>query len=164
MARAALLHELGEDAAFIAGVPFGAHVAQDRLPQRAVLPIGDDGFRLQPARFVVDPEEDLFPPVHHIQVFQRVAAELGERGGALRPAALLADDQLAVADPERFVGEDMLEDQRPQNRRFHRAGKFLIGFGDQAGPLDAESRGGVQAFLAQLADAFVHCSHPFVVR
>ena len=46
VAGAALLHELGEDAAFIAGVPFGAHVAQDRLPQRAVLPIGDDGFRL----------------------------------------------------------------------------------------------------------------------
>ena len=158
MARAALLHEFRKQAVFIALYPFRRHVAENQFAQGPAAPVGFDPVGVGLPDRVGHFERNVLAAVHHVKIRQRMAAEFRERGRVLRPLALFADDQLAVADPQGFRFQDMTKRQRPQKGNFHPAGVFFVGLGDGDRPFDGEVGDGGVAFPAQFLDSFVHAA------
>ena len=85
-----------------------------------------------------------------------MATQLGEGGGGLGVVALLAYDELALADVQLLVGEDVLQHQGPQLRDGHLALIHLIGLRLKDGALHVDVGLSLHAQLSQLLDAVVH--------
>ena len=156
VAGAALLHKLGEDAGGIGRLPLVGHAVQNLLAHGALLPVGDDLLLLNLQVLLGDREVNHLAVVHVVHVFQRVAAQLREAGRGLGIVALLADDQLAVADVECFVGKDVLQGQGAQLRDGYLALVHLIGLCLQDSALHVNAGLGLHAQLSELLNTIVH--------
>ena len=156
VAGAPLLHELGEDAGLIGVLPLLGHAVQDPAAHGPVLPVGDDLLLLDVQVLLRDGEVAPRPVVHVAHVLQGVAAQLREGGGGLGTGPLLPHDQLAFADVQGLMGEDMLQRQGPQLRHGHPALVHLVGLRLQDGPLHVDMGLGLHAQPSQPADALVH--------
>ena len=157
VAGGALLHELGEEAGLVSGQPLGLHLGEDPLALGLAAPEGDDLVAVDRLHGGVHLEGSLRPGVQDVQVLQAVGGDLGIGGRGLGGGAALADDQLAGADPDRLVGQDVAEGHGPLDRDRLALGRAaLVEVGQQPGALRGQARDGGEALLAQAADPFVH--------
>ncbi len=105
---------------------------------------------------VIHAEGDLVAAVEQAQIFQGVAAQLGERGGGLGLRPLLADDQLTGAQVDVFLVEQVTEGHGTEHRRGQQAGLAVVEIGHQLGAVGGDGRDSLQALAAQASDALGH--------
>ena len=147
VARRALLHELGEDAGLVGVLPGGLHFREDAVAHAVALPVGNDLLLLDAARLVVHAVGDLLAGVQDFEVGQRVAADFGVGGGALRPRSTLPDDELFRPDIDGPMLQHVGQRTGAQHGRRERPG-VAVEFRDQGGAFQGEPRLGSQAGLA----------------
>jgi hypothetical protein len=111
VARRALLHELGIDPRLVGGDPILSHIGKDALAHRPATPKRDDLLGIDLPRPRRHGKRDLCPGVQDLQVAHRVAAQLGVGRRRLGRSTLFAHDQLAVADIDRLVCQQVAEGQ-----------------------------------------------------
>ena len=159
VARRALLHELGVDARLVRVLPRRRHLGEEPVPHRAALPHRDDVALLRAPRLGRHREAGLLARVEHVEVVERVAADLRVGGRASGRRSALADDELAGADVDRLVLEDVRERARALDRNRRRLGRAEEG-GEELRPLGREPGLGVEGLLAERGDTGVHASPP----
>ena len=153
MARASLLHELGEHTDLIAVSPLLGHGLQDVLADSSVLPVRDNNLLLNVQLLLGNGEVNQLSVIHDMHVFQSVAAKLRECRGALRVYALLAYQKLIIAQIQGLSGEILLQNQSSQNRNGNCALVLLINFGLNNGSLQIQMGLGGMADSSQSLDS-----------
>ena len=132
------------------------HRREDLVAHAAVAPVGDDLLLIYLDAVVGNGIACFRPRIENSQVFEAVAGQFRIGGHGLGLRAALADDQLIIAQVDRFVLAQIVERSRPH----HRHGVFsvvgLIEVGDQRGPLGGNRGRGVEALHPQFGNSFVH--------
>ena len=163
MAGRALLHELGEHAGLVGGLPLLGELGHHPVPHGLARPEGDDLLFVDLPELRVGLERGLLPRVEDLEVLDAVAAQLGIGRRRLGRGPLLADDQLAVVDADRLVNQDVLESEGVLDGRGNAVRlRALVEFGDELGPLARHGRDGGQRLLAELLDSRGHGHPPMV--
>ena len=162
MAGAALLHELGEHTDFVAVSPLLGHAVQQVITGGSALPVRDDLLFLQLEVRIGYGEAHELPLVHDSHVFQGVAAQLGEGRGALRILALLADEQLVIAQIQGLAAEVLLQNQRTQHGGGNSSLILFVNVGFNVGALQIQMGLGAMADPSQSLDSF--CAAALVVE
>ena len=154
----ALLHEFGEEAGLVGGAPFVRHLGEDAVAHGAARPVGDDLALVDGDVLFGHVVAGHGPGVQHAQVLGRVAGQLGEGRHAFGPGPALADDELAVAEPEGLLLAEVLEDHGPQHGQGIFAVVLAVEGRFEKGALDGDGGLGLEAFPAQAGDSVVHLS------
>ena len=131
---------------------------QDGFAQRPALPEGDDLFGVGAAGAGFDAEGCFETGIEDVQILQGVAAQLGVGGGVLWGGTLLADDELALADDDGLVLEQVLEGEGALDGDggggAEEGAQFPVEIGEELRPLGGEGFAGVEGLLAQGAHPF----------
>ena len=140
MARAALLHELGEHTDFIVQSPLIRHGSQQTVTGGLALPVRDDLLFLQLEIFRSYMEADQLALVHDLHILDGVAAQFGEGRGALRILALLADDQFVIGQIQGLFGEVLLQYHGAEHRYGDSTLVLFVNFGLDLGSFQIQMR------------------------
>ena len=104
-----LLHELGKHTGVVGLLPLFRHVVEDALALRLALPVGYHLALVGVDVLLTDGVALQLPLVQRVQVFHRVARQLGKRGYRLWQRSALTHYQLVVADVDGLFLADLIE-------------------------------------------------------
>ena len=156
MAGRPLLHEFGEDAGLVGGVPLGRQFGEQPRPHVAPRPVGDDLVGVDFQAVVIDEVAGLGAGAEDPQVFEGMAGQLRISGDHLGRGAALADDQLIFSDVDCLVLAEVKERLGPHNRHGIQAVVGGVEFGHQPRPFGTDPRHGVETLFSQAGGSFVH--------
>ncbi len=112
-----LLHEFSENACHIGIFPLISHFVKNPGAGGAGVPIRDNGVFLDVKIVFFYFEGNKFALIHHLHIFKRMAAKLGEGRGRLRMFPLFTDDQFAFTDIEHLSFHQFFEKKPTQYGR-----------------------------------------------
>ena len=154
--RRPLLHELGEEAGLVEGVPLRGQRGEEPVAEGAAAPVGDHLPLVGLDHVGGHGVARLRARVEDPQVLHAVTGELRERGHRLRGGAALADDQFAVAQVDLLLLAEVEEGAGPHHRDGPAAVVLAVEAGEEDGPLGRDRGSGVEAQAAQGFGPGVH--------
>ena len=158
MSGGTLLHELGEHTGVVGLFPLLRDVVEDALALRLALPVWNNLALVGIDVFLRDGVALQLAFVQRVQVFDRVAGQLGECRHGLRLRSALANDQFVGTDKDGFLLTDLVEVTGTEHGCRHGAVVLLVECGLYECALDGERGGRVEVLLAQAAYAVVHAA------
>ena len=120
---------------------------EDELTHRLAAPEWDDRLFVDITNLRAHGERYLVSGSEVVQVFQTVTADLRVRRRRLGDRALLADDQLSVADMDSLVFHEVVEGQSAAHRRRNRSQVLSAERSHQLSPLRRDGGYCLQASL-----------------
>ena len=163
MASGALFHELREHTSVIGFLPLFRDVVEDALALCLSLPIRDDLALIGVDIGLRDVIRLQLTRVECMQIFHRMARQLGERRHSLGHRTAFTNDEFIGTDIDGFLLAYLVEVASTQHGNRHRAVILFVELGFDECALYRERRRCVEILLAQATNAVVHSAKVFWV-